>query len=120
MAMVLISHDLGVVAGLAERIIVMYAGRVVESGTTADILQRAAHPYTAALLKCIPDLRRRGSIACPACRAQPPSPSSEERGCAFAPRCPRADQRCRTERPLLREAGAEGHRVACHHPSSAP
>ena len=125
MAVVLISHDLGLVAGLADRIIVMYAGRIVESGGTADILQRAAHPYTAELLKCIPELLRPRLGRMPTLPGQAPSPSSPEIGCAFAPRCPRVGERCRTERPLLREAGGEAgpgagaHRAACHHPLSA-
>jgi oligopeptide transport system ATP-binding protein len=119
MAVVLISHDLGLVAGLADRIMVMYAGRIVESGGTADILQHAEHPYTAELLKCIPDLLRPRLDRMPTLPGQAPSPSSPEIGCAFAPRCPRMGQRCRTERPLLREVGGTAHRVACHHPSSA-
>ncbi|MDP8983814.1 MAG: ABC transporter ATP-binding protein [Pseudomonadota bacterium] len=118
MAVVLISHDLGVVAGLADRIIVMYAGRVVEDGTSVEILQRPAHPYAGELLKCIPDVRRPRLDRMPSLPGQPPDPSSEEGGCAFAPRCPRAAPRCRTERPLLRESGTQGHRVACHYPSS--
>ncbi|MDP9012852.1 MAG: ABC transporter ATP-binding protein [Pseudomonadota bacterium] len=118
MAVVLISHDLGVVAGIADRIIVMYGGRVVESGTTVDVLQRAEHPYTAELLKCIPDLLGPRLDRMPSLPGQPPSPSSDECGCAFAPRCPRAGQRCLTQRPLLTETREGTHRVACHYPSS--
>jgi oligopeptide transport system ATP-binding protein len=119
MAMVLISHDLGVVAGLADRIIVMYGGRVVESGGARRILQRAEHPYTAELLKCVPDLTRPRLDRMPSLAGQPPSPSSLEQGCAFAPRCPRVEARCRVERPLLRESPAAPHQVACHFPLSA-
>ncbi len=119
MAIVLISHDLGVVAGLADRIIVMYGGRVVESGRARHILQRAEHPYTAALLKCVPDLNGPRLDRMPSLAGQAPSPSSIERGCAFAPRCPRADARCRVERPLLREFPAAAHQVACHFPLSS-
>ena len=119
MAIVLISHDLGVVAGLADRIIVMYGGRVVESGRARHILQRAEHPYTAELLKCVPDLKGPRLDRMPSLAGQAPSPSSIERGCAFAPRCPRADARCRVERPLLREFPAAAHQVACHFPLSS-
>jgi oligopeptide transport system ATP-binding protein len=119
MAIVLISHDLGVVAGLADRIIVMYGGRVVESGRARHILQRAEHPYTAELLKCAPDLKGPRLDRMPSLAGQAPSPSSIERGCAFAPRCPRADTRCRVERPLLREFPAAAHQVACHLPLSS-
>src|ERR1019366_6683862 len=119
MAIVLISHDLGVVAGLADRIIVMYGGRVVESGRARHILQRAEHPYTAELLKFVPDLKGPRLDRMPSLAGQAPSPSSIERGCAFAPRCPRADARCRVERPLLREFPAAAHQVACHFPLSS-
>jgi len=102
MAIVLVSHDLGVVAGLADRILVMYAGRVVESASAALLLRHAEHPYTAALLKCVPSLlgprlERMASIP-----GSPPAAAGIEVGCAFAPRCPRAQPRCQTERPLLR------------------
>ncbi len=116
MAVVLISHDLGVVGGLADRIVVMYGGRVVESGTTAEILERPDHPYTAELLKCIPNLAHARLERMPSLPGQPPSPSSAEIGCAFAPRCPRAAERCQTERPLLRKTRSETHQVACHDP----
>ncbi|MDB6083106.1 MAG: oppD [Gammaproteobacteria bacterium] len=119
MAVVLISHDLGVVSALADRIIVMYAGRAVESAAAADLLQRAEHPYTAELLKCVPDLLRPRLQRMPSLAGQTPSASSPERGCAFAPRCPRVSERCRVERPLLRESRAAAHEVACHHPLSA-
>jgi oligopeptide/dipeptide ABC transporter ATP-binding protein len=115
-AVVLISHDLGLVAGLADRIVVMYAGRVVESAGAAEILGRAAHPYTAELLKCVPDLRGPRLERMPSVAGQAPSGSSSEPGCAFAPRCPRAGERCNSERPVLREIGSPAHQAACHHP----
>ena len=116
MAIVLVSHDLGVVAGLADRILVMYAGRVVESAPTVDLLGHAEHPYTAALLMCVPNLHdprleRMASIA-----GAPPAATDPEVGCAFAPRCPRSQGRCRSERPLLRDVRGARHRVACHFP----
>ncbi len=134
MAVVLISHDLGVVAGLADRLLVMYAGRVVEVGVTHEILHNARHPYTTELLRCVPDLWGPRLDRMPSVAGVPPNPASLERGCAFAPRCSHATTRCRDERPLLaaadvlREAPGEAldsglsgsaHRVACHHPVMA-
>jgi oligopeptide transport system ATP-binding protein len=119
MAIVLISHDLGLVAGLADRIVVMYGGRVVESAGAADILERAVHPYTAELLKCVPDLSRPRLERMPTLAGQAPSASSAEAGCAFAPRCPLAGERCKSERPLLRDIGAAAHQAACHYPLPA-
>ncbi len=116
MAVVLISHDLGVVAGLADRIIVMYGGRVVESGTTGGLLRRAAHPYTAELLKCVPDLRAPRLGRMPSLAGQAPTPRRPDVGCAFAPRCSRAALRCRVERPLLSADASAVERVACHFP----
>jgi len=130
MALVLISHDLGVVAGLADRIVVMYAGRIVESAGTADLFRQAQHPYTAELLKCIPSLSGPRLERLPTLPGQPPRPGDALEGCAFAPRCPRAAERCRTERPILEKAGpgVDGgdasqprvaRSVACHFPLSS-
>jgi oligopeptide transport system ATP-binding protein len=122
MALVLISHDLGVVAGLADRILVMYAGRIVESAASADIFASALHPYTAELLKCIPSLSGPRLTRLPTIPGQPPRPGDAIEGCAFAPRCPRAAPRCRVERPLLGEVGdgaAPMRRGACHFPLSS-
>jgi len=95
MALVLISHDLGVVAGLADRIIVMYAGRIVEMAGAVDLFEHAQHPYTAELLKCIPSLSGPRLQRLPTLLGQPPRPGEIGAGCAFAPRCPRAAERCR-------------------------
>jgi oligopeptide transport system ATP-binding protein len=114
-AIVLISHDLGVVAGLADRIVVMYAGRVVEIARASEILQRAHHPYTALLLQCVPNLRDARLERMPFLPGQALSPAAAERGCAFAPRCPRATEQCQSERPHLRNV-RESAEVACHHP----
>jgi oligopeptide transport system ATP-binding protein len=118
LSIALISHDLGVVAGLAERIVVMYAGRVVESARAAELLRRARHPYTDLLLKCVPNLAEARLERMPCLPGQPPSPTAAERGCAFAPRCPLASERCRAERPTLRPVG-EAAQVACHYPLHA-
>jgi len=116
MALVLISHDLAVMAGLAERILVMYAGRIVESASAVALFRQALHPYSAELLKCIPSLSGPRLARLPTLPGQPPSPGDSSGGCAFAPRCPRAAARCRTERPQLQEVS--GAQVACHYPLS--
>jgi oligopeptide transport system ATP-binding protein len=118
MALVLISHDLAVVAGLADRILVMYAGRVIESGAAAELLRQPRHPYTAELIKCIPTLSGPLLPRLPTLPGQPPQPGDSIEGCAFAPRCPRAVERCRIERPPLEDAGGAAS-VACHYPLSA-
>jgi oligopeptide transport system ATP-binding protein len=117
MGMVLISHDLGVVAGLADRIIVMYAGRVVEDAPAGDLLQRPHHPYTALLLQCVPNLRTARLERMPCLPGQALGAGVRERGCAFAPRCPRATEQCRSEQPPLRSLH-QSAQVACHHPLS--
>jgi oligopeptide/dipeptide ABC transporter ATP-binding protein len=111
LALVLVTHDLGVVAGLADRIVVMYAGRVVEEGSIDDIFERSGHPYTRGLLAAVP--RRddaRGELS--AIPGTPPDPSQLPEGCAFHPRCPLAEPRCREAIPELRLLRS-GHRVAC-------
>ena len=107
-----ISHDLGVVRHLSDRVVIMYLGRVVERAPTAALFGKANHPYTKALLEEVPrmDLRRR--IFEPI-RGEIPSPLDPPHGCHFHPRCPHATSRCRTEVPRLREVAA-GHWSACH------
>ena len=107
-----ISHDLGVVRHLSDRVVIMYLGRVVESAPTAVLFGAPNHPYTRALLDEVPrmDLRRR---AFEPIRGEIPSPLDPPRGCHFHPRCPHAMPRCRTEVPRLREVAAD-HRSACH------
>jgi oligopeptide/dipeptide ABC transporter ATP-binding protein len=116
LALVVISHDLGVVAGLADRIVVMYAGRIVESAGAADLFRHARHPYTVELLKCVPDLSGPRLERLPTLAGQPPQPGEAVDGCAFAPRCPRAAGICRTERPALLRVDPNTQ-VACHFPA---
>ncbi|MFO1159100.1 MAG: ABC transporter ATP-binding protein [Reyranellaceae bacterium] len=114
---ILITHDLGVAAGICHRIAVMYAGRVVETGDVRTVYRRPAHPYTRALLDSIPHLgqrrRRLYSIG-----GQPPSLIDPPTGCRFAARCPRAQDRCRAEYPTEVEL-SPGHRIACWFPLEA-
>lgn len=109
---VFISHNLGVVSHISDRVAIMYLGRVVELAPTARVFAAATHPYTQALLKELPVLsagrRRFDPIV-----GELPSPADPPTGCAFHPRCPYAMPRCRNERPLLRQVG-EGHWSACH------
>jgi oligopeptide transport system ATP-binding protein len=115
LSVVLISHDLGVVASLAERIAVMYAGRVVESAPTLELLRAPRHPYTSLLIQCAPSLHGARLDRMPSVQGLPPNPLEPEIGCAFAPRCPRVSERCREERPpLMRIDGVA--QVACPHP----
>jgi oligopeptide transport system ATP-binding protein len=114
MALALISHDLGVIAGLADRILVMYAGRIVENAAAAELLLRPRHPYTAGLLKCVPSLSGPRLARMPTLAGQPPQPGEALQACPFAPRCSRAADRCRVERPAL--AGSSMSQVACHFP----
>ena len=115
-AVLLITHDLGVVAEVADRIVVMYAGRVVETGAVADIFAAPRHPYTAALLRSAPRIDAQGArlYAIP---GQPPTPSALPKGCSFEPRCQIAAgrPRCRAQEPDLRSVG-EGQSAACHFP----
>ena len=112
LAVLLITHDLGVVSEVADRVVVMYAGRVVESGSADDLLMRPAHPYTEALLRSVPQVEQRGQelYAIP---GSPPSPTNQPGGCPFHPRCARAFDRCPTERPALSVVTA-GRTSACH------
>jgi oligopeptide transport system ATP-binding protein len=118
MGLILISHDLGLIARLAERILVVYAGRVVESLAVADLPRAARHPYTAALMECAPSLTGRAGDRMPTLPGQPPGPESLDQGCAFAPRCTRVQARCTVERPRLRPSEAVAQ-VACHYPLPA-
>ena len=110
-AVLLVSHDLGIISQMCDRVLVMYAGRVVEEAAIATVFRAPAHPYTRALIDCLPRIEagaRLGTIVgvMPGLRALPP-------GCRFHPRCPIAEPRCAREVPALRRVGA-GHTAACH------
>ena len=113
MAMVLITHNLAVAVGLADRIAVMYAGRIVELGPARDIYADPKHPYTAALLRSIPDIQVREERL-PAIKGAPPNLLRPPTGCAFHPRCPLADDRCKAEEPPEFEV-RPGRWSACFH-----
>jgi oligopeptide/dipeptide ABC transporter ATP-binding protein len=113
MGLLLITHDLGVVAGVADRIVVMYAGSAVEEAPVRELYRRPAHPYTVGLLASVPRLDRRGEPLVPI-KGSPPDPAALPAGCPFAPRCPRAEDICIRERPALTPVGSDGHSAACH------
>jgi peptide/nickel transport system ATP-binding protein len=107
-----ISHDLGVVQHLSDRVVIMYLGRVVEEGPADELFAKPNHPYTAALLAEIPRLESRRRQFVPV-KGEIPSPLHPPSGCHFHPRCPHAMERCKHESPALREI-APGRRAACH------
>jgi peptide/nickel transport system ATP-binding protein len=107
-----ISHDLGVVEHLSDRVLIMYLGRIVEAAQAEEIFARPNHPYTQALLSEVPRIEARGRKFT-AITGEIPSPLSPPSGCHFHPRCPHAMPRCRAEAPALREI-SPGHRSACH------
>jgi len=114
MALVLVSHDMGIIAETADRVAVMYAGRIVELAPTAAIFEAPAHPYTQGLLRSIPRLEGR-SAALAAIPGQPPDLARLPMGCAFAERCPLATAECRRAPIALRQVGPD-HLAACLYP----
>jgi oligopeptide/dipeptide ABC transporter ATP-binding protein len=116
-SVIVISHDLRMLERLADRIAVMYAGRIVEFGPATDLLTQPRHPYPAALLRAsllTSDARSRLAVI----EGQPPALPGTFAPCAYAPRCPRADERCWTVEPRYDWPAAVGH--ACHHPVNEP
>ena len=106
-AMIIITHNLGVVARYADRVNVMYAGRIIESGTAEEIYHNPKHPYTLALLRSVPRMDQpRGKKNCSPSRASRPDLTKLDDGCAFRPRCSFAADRCARERPSLRTSAA--------------
>ncbi len=121
MAMILVTHDLGVVAGRADEIAVMYAGRIVEKAPTASLFADMKMPYTEALLSAIPKLADPPHTRLAAIGGRPPDLVNPPPGCPFAPRCPYARERCTTEPPELTAVdGDDSHLFACHYPVDSP
>ena len=116
-----ISHDLAVVKYLAERIGVMYLGKLVEMGSSTDVYERAAHPYTAGLIATIPVPEPAAERAKDGAgiKGELPSPVNPPSGCRFRTRCPFAQEICSAEEPKLRSFGP-GHVAACHFPLQTP
>ncbi len=114
-----ISHDLGVVRRVAHRVLVMYLGRIVESGSVEDVFERPSHPYTEALLAAVPSIEasRRGLETRALLQGDPPNPANPPSGCRFRTRCPRAQAICAAQEPQLVPIGDSGATVACHLPT---
>ena len=112
---VLITHNLGIVAGHCDRVVVMYAGRIMESATVDELFGQPAHPYTLGLLQCVPRLHARRTRSFHAIPGLPPRVTQLTAGCPFAPRCDRVTEQCHNETPPLVDVGG-GHAAACWHP----
>jgi peptide/nickel transport system ATP-binding protein len=118
MAMILITHDMGVTAGHADRVNVMYAGRIAESTGTDRLFRGMRHPYTQSLLASVPRLTQDPARQLPTIAGLPPDLVDPPSGCRFADRCPYATKECRAKEPLL--TGSDEHRYACIHPTDGP
>jgi peptide/nickel transport system ATP-binding protein len=116
MAMIIITHDLGVVAGRTDEVAVMYAGRVVERAPTRALFRNMRMPYTEALLAAIPKIDAAPHTPLPAISGRPPDPTRPVAGCSFSPRCRYARDDCRRQKPALIAAAAADHQYACFHP----
>src|SRR5579875_2025939 len=116
MGIILITHDMGVIAGRADRVVVMYAGEKVETAKTAELFSRVRHPYTEALLASIPKLNQDKAQELYSIPGLPPDLRNPPPACRFAPRCAFATDRCRTEKPPLATDDRPGHPFACFHP----
>jgi oligopeptide/dipeptide ABC transporter ATP-binding protein len=120
MAMVLITHDLGVVAGRADDIAVMYAGKIVERAPTSVLFSSTRMPYTEALLKSIPKLEHASHTRLEVIPGRPPDLINPPTGCNFSPRCPYAQPKCFEEEPTLEAGAGPGHEFACWYPVGTP
>jgi oligopeptide transport system ATP-binding protein len=116
LALLLITHDIGLAWSLCDRIAVMYLGRVVELGSAADVLERPQHPYTQALIAVAPSTRPRPASRAAILEGEAPDASRLPSGCRFHPRCPRARERCAEEDVAPRPSGAPGQTAACWYP----
>lgn len=117
MAVLLVTHDLGVVAETCQRALVMYCGSIVEAGKTEQLFSSPRHPYTAGLLASIPRIRAERIAELPVIPGRVPDPGNLPAGCRFAGRCSHVQSRCHQERPILRSVN--GNAVACHYPLGA-
>jgi peptide/nickel transport system ATP-binding protein len=120
MSLILVTHDLGVVAGHTDEIAVMYAGKVVEKAPTRTLFERMKMPYTEALLESIPKIEDPSHTRLRVIAGRPPDLVHPPAGCRFAPRCPYAQARCWEEEPVLTEAETPGHSYACWYPVGSP
>ena len=123
MAVLLITHDMGVIAGRADRVVVMYAGKIAEEAETGVLFSKMRHPYSEALLASVPKLDQDPSIRLLHIAGLPPDLSQTITNCRFAPRCRYATDRCRNEEPELldyTDPGMAPHRYACFHPVDTP
>jgi oligopeptide transport system ATP-binding protein len=111
-AVIWITHDLGVVAGIADRVIVMYAGFIVEEANVDDLYDMPSHPYTVSLIAALPRVDRRRDQRLKSIPGSPPNMLVEPRGCPFAPRCEFVLDKCRHENPTLTNVGTN-HTAAC-------
>jgi peptide/nickel transport system ATP-binding protein len=116
MAMILITHDLGIVAGRTDEVAVMYAGRIVERAPTHVLFKKMHMPYTEALLAAIPKMDAAPHTPLPAISGRPPDPTRPSKGCSFAPRCRYAAGPCLREKPQLETGEVSHHQYACFHP----
>ena len=120
MAMILVTHDLGVVAGRTDEIAVMYAGKVVEKAPTWMLFSKVQHPYTEALLRSIPRTTQRNHTRLAAIAGRPPDLINPPSGCKFSPRCPYAQEKCFEEEPQLQTTNESEHAFACWYPVGTP
>lgn len=120
MAMILVTHDLGVVAGRTDEIMVMYAGKAVEKAPTGELFSHLRHPYTQGLLWSIPKVTQPKHTRLNAIPGRPPDLINPPQGCKFAPRCAYAQDLCRAEEPQLRSIDSADHVFACHFPVGTP
>ena len=116
MTMVMVTHDLGVIAGRTDDTLVMYAGKVVEQALTAEIFENTQHPYTEALMRSIPRTSQPSHTPLAAITGRPPVATHLPAGCAFSLRCPYVQPRCHEEDPSLVSIGTSGHKAACWYP----
>jgi len=116
MSMILVTHDLGVVASNTDRVAVMYGGRIMETASTSALFANMRHPYTKALFDSIPNLKNPSHTELTVIPGRPPDLVNPPPGCKFAPRCDYATEQCRVEEPVLQTDGDPGHSFACWHP----